>query len=602
MQFGLFDTIDTQPPPRPVRSARAPRFIPRDYQQAARDAAFELWRQHVGVIVRSPTGTGKTVTGSLVIRDWLEQGPDYAALVLAHERQLIQQFAEEIEELLGERPAIEMGGQHCTGKERIIVASRQTLKVGADADEKGSRLFKFDPSRKWLLVIDEAHRWAMKLKSCGPIIQHFDQNPDSRRLGLSATPERTDKTSLELMFPGIALDYRLFDVRGGKCAVNDGWAVPYDQRFVVVEGVDFKNLPELAKDFDTAELERILSESETLEKLCTPMLDLVGDRRTIIFNPGTHMAKQVALFLNAKHGVQVAMSLDGSYPDDERRDCYRRHQSGEFQFLSVCGLCREGYNDPGIGAVAVFRPTKSKPLAEQMKGRGCRPLRGLVNSDMTPDERRAVIAASSKPTCMVIDLVGVTGMADCASTADIMAEGFPDEVIELAKANMLAKPQDEAIEVGAELLEAEKQIAEQKAKARAEREEKLLNAKLEREARLKKQQEEMDRRSKLQADVRYQQQQVGAGAGGSVASSSSNPNAATPGQLRYLSVLGARGDWSHLTKKQAGRMIDQIKNKGMAPAEAARVTTAPKPAGPAPFKPFVDVNQLLLEAMYADKN
>lgn len=592
MQLDLF----TPPEPKPKKLARV---TPRDYQEAGIVKTFELWNEgNVGVLFRQPTGTGKTVSGSLIADQWLSQGDDYRVLILAHERQLIQQFADEIEWILGERPKIEMGNEHCTGKERVIVASRQTLFVKGEGDDAISRLYKFDPKLNWLLVIDEAHRWARKLKSCRPIIEYFEKNANHRRLGLTATPERTDKTTLAGLFPAIASDYRLFDVDGGRSAVNDGWAVPYDQRFITVEGVNFKNIKEIAKDFDKKELELILGESETLAKLCTPLLDLVGSRRTIIFNPGTAMAKNVALYLNEKLGYEAAVSLDGSFEDDDRKAIYKRHQKGDFQFLSVCGLCREGYNDPGIQAVAIFRPTKSRPLAEQMKGRGCRPLKGVVSTEMSNEERRAAILRSDKPTCMIVDLVGVTGIADCASTASIMAASKPDEVIKRANANMLKKPATEAIDVAAEIRKAEEEIEEEKEAARRkvqEAKEAAEKARLEREARKQREREEMAKRARLDAEVRYQERKVANGQGGKVRVKQAGPDLATEGQQKYLWRLGMRGDLSQYTKKQAGRMIDQLAKKGLSPEHVAKVNAKP---GPRPVtEPNIDhINALFMEA------
>jgi len=202
------------------------------------------------------------------------------------------------------------------------------------------------------------------------------------------------------------------------------------------------------------------------------------------------MAKKVARCINS-YKPDTAVELDGHHNQWHREDVYRRHQSGAFQFLSVCGLCREGYNDPGIQAVAIFRPTKSRPLAEQMKGRGCRPLRGCVNSTMTRDERLAAIAASVKPSCMIIDLVGVTGMADCASTAHILGSGLPDEVIERANRNALAK--DGPVDVGEELRKARKQIDDEERERR----------KKEREAKEAAERAEAERRGRLKSKVHY---------------------------------------------------------------------------------------------------
>lgn len=549
--------------------------IPRDYQASAIARTFELFADHPGVLIRQPTGTGKTVTGCLVADQWNSQGPNYRTIIVAHERQLIQQFADEVEDILGNRPAVEMAELHCTGREPIIVGSRQTI--------QGDRLLrKFDPSINWLVIIDEAHRWALKLRSCRPIIEHFAQNPASRRLGLTATPERTDKTRFDALFPAVAADYRLYNLDGGPSAVADGWAVEYDQRFVVVEGVDFKQIREVAKDFDKNELEKILSEQETLARLVDPTLELVGDRRTLIFSPGVDMAKAVALYINAKLGWEAAVQLDGSCPDEERKSVYRRHRRGDVQFLSVCGLCREGYNDPGIQAVAIFRPTKSRPLAEQMKGRGCRPLRGVVSQDMTAEERRAAIAASAKPNCMIVDLVGVTGLADCASTAHILAAGKPDEVIARANANAVKKTGP--IDMAAELRQAEAEIAAEEEKRRQRRESAAKRSAAQRakrraaqRAQREREEEEYRRRAALDPSVRYQATQVGIGRGGRVVGNSRLTEMATDRQLHYIRFLGLNLGSTEITKKQASRIIGQLKS-GVSVQEVKRTNRlGPKP-------------------------
>ena len=537
----MIGQLSLLPPPimpstRPTRA----RLVARDYQQRGIDTAFDLWTKHSGVLFRQPTGSGKTISGILIADRWLAQGPDHRVLVIAHERQLIQQFAEEIHDVLGKRPAIEMADLRAGGHEPIIVASRQTL--------KGARLsVKFDPNLNWLVILDEAHRWAMKLPSCRPIIEHFRQNQNTKLLGLTATPERTDKTRFDALFPAVASDYRLYNLEGGPSAVTDGWAVPYDQRFVTVDGVDFKAIREAAKDFDKKELERVLSEQETLAKLVDPTLELVGRRRTLIFNPGVAMARAVSLYINAKLGHEAAVSLDGSYPDEERKAIYRRHQRGDVQFLSVCGLCREGYNDPGIQAVAVFRPTKSRPLAEQMKGRGCRPLRGVVSPEMSNAERLTAIAASDKPTCMIVDLVGVTGLADCASTAHILASGKPDEVIQRANANALKR--SGPVDMVQEIILAEEELAaiEEKRRQRREASQKQRAAKAEQRLR---EEEDFRRRAALDPTVRYTATEVGIGRGGHV-ESGKKPGAKMPfgkhkglpfadipeGYLRWLTQL-----------------------------------------------------------------
>ena len=496
---------------KPAVKSRA-RFSPRDYQQTAIDNTFRLFESgSPGVLVVQPTGSGKTVTGTLVAERWIDQGPNYHVMICAHERQLVSQFAEEVESILGLRPAIEMADSRVAwgGKPRIIVSSRQTLMENKAGH---SRLHRFDRSKNWLLLIDEAHRWKRGLKSCRHILEWFEGNPLSRRLGLTATPERGDSVSLAGILPDIGLDYRLYDVFGGPSAVNDGWAVPYRQAFVTVEGVEWKDVRDVAGDFNDEDLERLLSERETILSMVRPTIDLVGDRRTIVFSPTAAMARRVSEAFN-EHREGSALSLDGTCPDDQRQRVYRDHQSGRFQFLSVCGLCREGYNDPGIAAVAVYRPTKSRSLAEQMKGRGCRPLRGLVDGLPDAEARRAAIAASAKPDCLIVDLVGITGMPPVSSTADILAAGLPDEVIERAKKAIEEKGEDadmaEEIRLAKAAVDSEKAEADRKELERRER-------------------EEAKKRARLQGKVKYQATEVGQGQGGAFSSRGSGDEPVWP--------------------------------------------------------------------------
>lgn len=502
MQATLFD------PPTPAKPAANSRgIIPRDYQARGIAKTFEEFeRGAAGVLLASHTGSGKTLLGSLCAERWLSQGENYRVMICAHERQLVTQFAEEVEFFTGIRPGIEMAEQRVkmtAWGPRIVVSSRATLQ---ERNNGVCRLKHFDPMGfNWLLIVDECHRWAYGLKTCRRIFEWFDQNQNSRHLGLTATPERGDGVSLARMFPTVGLDFPLYDLDGRPCGISEGWAVPYDQRFIAVHGVEWRNVREAAGDFRDEDLQTLLMDQGEVLKLVKPLLDLVGNRRTIIFNPGTKMTKAVAHTINALIATPeyadkefgLAEALDGSVPDLIRNEVYKRHQAGRFQFLSVCGLCREGYNDPGIQAVAVFRPTKSRSLAEQMKGRGCRPLRGIVDGLDTKEQRLAAIAASAKPACMVIDLVGITGMPPVVSTLDLLANGRPDEVKEAAARIIeAAKELGEPVDVVKAVKTAEGMVEE----ARRIREE--------REAR---EREEYQRRARLNGDVAYSERRVGMG-------------------------------------------------------------------------------------------
>ncbi|MFH1304608.1 MAG: DUF3820 family protein [Planctomycetota bacterium] len=490
--FGNDQPITTQ-------SVSRLKFTPRDYQAEAIGNFYNLVDGgSPGAILRCFTGGGKTFMGAMAAERWIGRSNDHYVFVLGHERQLVEQFRAELGEFLQIPIGLEMGtdGSVAFGRydtPRITVASRATL---AEQDGK-SRLYKFDHKKHWLVIIDECHRYAYSLPSCKHIIDWFENNPESKRLGLSATPERGDGISLGRLFPDVALDYKMFGVH--KNAIEDGWCVPFDQRFVSVEGVDFQNIGDVNGDLDVDELDEALRQREALLSMVKPLIDLVGDRRTIIFSPKKKTARAVAHTIN-EFKPHSARSIDGDANTDLKKKRFSQHQSGHFQFLSVCGLCREGYNDPGIMAVAVFRPTKSRSLAEQMKGRGSRPLKGIVDGFETAEERRKAIAASDKPNCMIIDLVGVTGLPPVASTAHLLASGKPDEVIQ--RANQNAMKNNGPTDMVEELAKAERQIAEENEAAN-----------LRYQAQLQAEKEEADRLAKIKGEVRYSASRVGDGGG-----------------------------------------------------------------------------------------
>lgn len=625
-------------------------ITPRYYQTVAHDETFRLWDSGVrGVLVRCWTGSGKTILSALEIDTWLQRGDNYRAMVISYEQQLVYQFAREIWDCIGKQAAIEMAEQRAdyASMPQIVVASRASLlcwpepteeqrtelseygitdtgaccerhvkrflkylkaaKATEDevreeitrlnqqpeaANGRWGRLHCFDWHCNWLLTFDEAHKHAHHLATVGPLIDWFSQNPETRWTGLTATPKRSDGVSIgHKMFPGIALDMPLCKP-GERCGVADGWAVPYIQRYIEVEGVDFRQIARIGKDFDEADLGRVLGQEETLAKLVEPLLDMVEDRQTLIFSPTVQMAKDVATYINARsrcacpcgetkwHPTLLvgdgatcpncgrmaepgdidkrpdqAQELDGTIPTKDRTPVYEDFEACKFQFLSVCGLAREGYNCPVVSCIAIFRPVSkaASSLAEQMKGRSCRPLHGLINQWPNEDQREQRLEAirnSSKANALIVDLVGVTGLADCASTLQIYTEGLPDEVCKRAEEILLEKGLEGEADVGEAVEQAGREAAEARARARAEREAAEAHAK-----------ELAKRRAKAQADVKYTVYDSGVG-------SQVDPRTATDKQFQFAAFLGMEVRETYLTKRQMGRIIDQL-SRGVPPEEIA---------------------------------
>ncbi|TFH49686.1 MAG: hypothetical protein E4H01_03720, partial [Lysobacterales bacterium] len=402
-----------------------------------------------------------------------------------------------------------------------------------------SRLHKFDTSHDWLVCFDEAHKYARKLVTVGNIVEWFERNKTHRRFGLTATPRRSDGTSIKSLFPKVSVDMSL--ARG----IKDGWSVPMDQKFVRIEEINFAEIKKLAGSSQSKWDAEIAAELEkNLAKFCIPLLEMSDNKRTLAFFPSVKLVQEAVAFVNARKPGS-AVGVWGELNPHDRQKIYKEHKSGLVQYLFACGLCRESYNDQAIMCVAIFRPVRKTAvsLAEQMKGRGCRVLPHVIDGLQTADERVSAIAASAKPSVLIIDLVGASGLSDCATTIQIYAEGEPDEVIARAEEILLTggMPPEECIEQAKRDIAAEKEERERQRLAEIE----------EREA-------EARRRAEAKVEVVYSVHDRGV----SKEKTQRSGNLASDKQRKYLWVLGFKdiNDYPNLSLRQASRIIGQLKS------------------------------------------
>lgn len=507
---------------------------PRPYQVQGVGKAMEQFNSgSLGTLLRSPTGTGKSFMLAMTADEWLKMGPDRRVLVLLHDVTLIHQLAPDLMDTLGIAVGIEQRDHHIDMESpfhpRIIVGSRASLSQKENGD---SRLHKFDHSKyQWLVVFDECHRWRWNLKSCKHICEWFAENPENRRLGLSATPERGDKAKFDKLFPSVCLDYKFSE------AVADGWIVPYRQRWIDVKDVIIEDMGSLKSQMKLDQrFDKLLQEKKILDGLIKPAIQEAGDRQTIVFTPNVDSAYAVAAAINDELGWDAARAIHGETKKEKRQYVFGQHQKGAFQFLCVCGLCREGYDDPNVSCVVILRPTRSRGLAEQMKGRGCRVLKGTVDGLETAEERREAIAASDKSDCLIVDMAGITGLRNVPSTVEILAEGKPDDVIERAKRKTEKGEEDPA-----------KAIEEAEQEIEKEREERARR--------------EAQRRAAIRTRVEYDAHDVESGHGGSYnRRARKGKGGATKGQVDYLVKLGINRETAEsFTKPQAGKVISERK-------------------------------------------
>ena len=395
-------------------------MILRPYQTAAADAIFKEWQENDSTLVVLPTGGGKTILFADVIRRVFPR----RALVIAHREELIFQARDKIQRVTGLLADVEMGEYRADGglfrAAPVVVSTIQTQCSGGDG---GGRMAKFDPQRFGLLIIDEAHHATSP--TYRRVIDYYRTNPALKVLGVTATPDRADEEALGQVFQSVAFDYEVLD------AIHDGWLVPIEQQMVHVEGLDYSDIRTTAGDLNGGDLAAVMEAEKNLQQMASASLSIIGQRRALVFTASVKAAEMTAEIFN-RHRLGMAAWVCGKTDREERRRVLAEFAAGKIQVVCNCGVLTEGFDDPGVEVVIMGRPTKSRSLYSQMVGRSTRPLPGVVDGPETAEARKAAIAASGKPSCLVVDFVGNAGKHKLVTSADILGGKVSEEAVELA--------------------------------------------------------------------------------------------------------------------------------------------------------------------------
>lgn len=440
----------------------------RPYQEAAIEGVNDAFKTNGSTLVVMATGLGKTVLFTEVIKREKKR-----ALVIAHREELIWQAANKIKQATGEEPGIEMAEHRATksaiwGQHRVVVASVQTLNAGNSGE---GRMKLFDPSEFGLVVIDEAHHAIAD--SYRRVIQHFQQQPGIKLLGVTATPDRTDEEALGQIFHSVAYTYDIVD------GIRDGWLCPIETQAVIVDGLDLSSVRTTAGDLNGGDLARVMEYEQNLHEIAHPTLELSGKKKTLVFAASVAHAERLAEIFN-RHDPGCARWVCGETPKEERRQMFADFAAKRFRLLVNVGVATEGFDDPGIEVISIARPTKSRSLYAQMVGRGTRTLPGVVDrvndlflGEWGAEQRAAAIANSAKPAVTILDFVGNAGRHKLVCAADILGGSYPDEVVDLARKRVeqegKAKNMLEALEEAEEQLRREREKARQAEESRRAR-------------------------------------------------------------------------------------------------------------------------------------
>lgn len=330
-------------------------MILRDYQtRGVMDLRAAYARGLCAPLYVAPTGSGKTILFTHIAQSAVARGN--TVWILVHRQELIHQTSAALT-ALGVHHGLIAAGRY-PGKAPVQVASVQTV-----ARRLGGKRLPPAPS---LMIVDEAHHAAAG--SWRRIIQAM---PDTRLLGVTATPLRLDGKGLGAYFDALILGPATAEL------IEQGWLA----RPVVYAPpirADLDGLHTVAGDYNRGEA------AERMDK-ATITGDAVGHYKRICDG-----VPALAFCNSIKHAQHVAesfrgagyraASIDGTMRDWQRARLIADLGSGALHVLTSCELVSEGIDIPVVTAAILLRPTQSLGLYRQQVGRVLRPAPGKTRA------------------------------------------------------------------------------------------------------------------------------------------------------------------------------------------------------------------------------
>ncbi|WP_457754748.1 DEAD/DEAH box helicase [Thermococcus sp.] len=313
----------------------------RRYQQKAVRKAIKA---KMGVLAL-PVGSGKTVVGLRIVHEL-----DLSALIVVHTKELLYQWKEKVEEVLGVEAGIV--GDNKWNEKPVTVAMIQTLlSRGADKLELPYAI----------VIFDECHRTSAAEK----FYQLGMSLPQVYRFGLSATPWRRIRGE-EIKIEG-AIGPIIYEVKADELIREGFLAKP---KFEIIQ---YKSkMPALAERYKELYEEMIMENEERNKAIVEKAIELAKEGHRVLIDVRRIDHGEILVKMLKDKGVNAEF-LSSQSPN--RWEIFEKFKRGEIQIL-VSTLLKEGVDIPEISAIILAGGGKSDIMTIQTIGRALRPKDG----------------------------------------------------------------------------------------------------------------------------------------------------------------------------------------------------------------------------------
>lgn len=348
-----------------------------EYQKDMLRQIEDAFVTHQSVMVQMPTGTGKTVLISEVVKREERRVKNPCVWIVVHRRELVEQIKETLERRLGTSLDAERE------KSSVIeVFSIQWL----------SRHYQEFDEQPTLIVIDEAHHAVAKTYE-----EVMNAYPNAKKLGVTATPCRLTKRGFTDLFEVLLCSHSIAKF------IKEGYLSDFDYISLNPNSEDQKKIDGLEKraadgDYNIAEMQEVLDCKPSIERLYQTIKDFASGKKGIVYAINIEHAEHIAEYYREQGLAAVAIS--SKTPKEERRrriELFKEGSAGNkpyctspslittvgqdeipkgIQILVNVDLFGEGFDCPDVEFIQLARPTLSLAKYLQMVGRGLRVAKG----------------------------------------------------------------------------------------------------------------------------------------------------------------------------------------------------------------------------------
>ena len=348
-----------------------------EYQKDMLRQIEDAFVTHQSVMVQMPTGTGKTVLISEVVKREERRVKNPCVWIVVHRRELVEQIKETLERRLGTSLDAERE------KSSVIeVFSIQWL----------TRHYQELEERPSLIVIDEAHHAVAKTYE-----EVMNAYPNAKKLGVTATPCRLTKRGFTDLFEVLLCSHSI------PKFIKEGYLSDFDYISLNPNSEDQKKIDGLEKraadgDYSIAEMQEVLDCKPSIERLYQTIKDFAAGKKGIVYAINIEHAEHIAEYYREQGLAAVAIS--SKTPKEERRrmiELFKEGSAGDkpycaslslittvgqdetpkgIQILVNVDLFGEGFDCPDVEFIQLARPTLSLAKYLQMVGRGLRVAKG----------------------------------------------------------------------------------------------------------------------------------------------------------------------------------------------------------------------------------